>query len=110
MIAAERPAGCVKKGQQEVEFRPAKRDAGCIGTRQVVTGDIECEPGETDAVCLSNGGLEILSAVSTNVRRHRRASFFELSHLASRRRSLSTTWRRWFELKRFWSGSEIDFY
>src|ERR1700722_9251370 len=90
MIAAEHPARCVKKSQQEVEFRPAERDAGCIGTGQAVTGDIEHEPGETDAVCLSDGGLVALSAVSPRMRRHRRASLFELVHpLASRRRSPS---------------------
>ena len=46
----------------------------CIGTGQVVTGDIECEAGKPEAVCLSNGGLAVQSAVFPAVRRHRRAS------------------------------------
>jgi hypothetical protein len=69
-----------------------------------VTGNIECEAGESDAVCLSNGGLAVLSAVSPDERRHGARSF--LSGLNTK----SDRFQPLLILKRFWSVSEIDFY
>ena len=46
-----------------------------FGSGQAVTGDVECESGETDAVYQSNGRSAVLCAASF-MRRHRRVSLF----------------------------------